>query len=71
MAFGQLFDESSTLLKMSSKYSMDMVSLIFNFLLTYKMDHPAELKQQKPDFPLSSLPKQLLYIIQVDKELFW
>lgn len=49
---------------------MDMVSLIFNFLLTYKMDHPAELKQQKPDFPLASLPKQLLYIIQVDKELF-
>lgn len=50
---------------------MDMVSLIFNFLLTYKMDHPAELKQQKLEFPLSLLPKQLLFIIQIYNELFW
>lgn len=59
-----------SLLTRTSKYWMDMVSLIFSFLLTYKMNHPAELKQQKLDFPLASLPKQLLCIIQIYNVLF-
>lgn len=49
---------------------MHMFSLIVNFFLTYKMNHPTVIKQQKLEFPLSSLPKQLFFIIQIYNEIF-